>query len=77
MMYLHPEYVDTTKIELVKAQNPKFGKFPDVVTYYEFHDNTYNGILGDATLASPEKGKAIVEKCVNRIVEFMKFEFGC
>ena len=77
MMYLHPEYVDTTKIELVKAQNPKFGKFPDVVTYYEFRDNTYNGILGDATLASPEKGKAIVEKCVNRIVEFMKFEFGC
>ncbi len=77
MLYLHPEYVDLTKVELVKAQNPKFGKFPDVITYYEFKDNTYNGILGDATKATAEKGKAIIGKCIDNIVSFMKQEFGC
>lgn len=76
MLYLHPEYVDLTKTECVKM-DPSYTKYPDIVTYTEFRNKTYNGILGDATLATGEKGEAIVKKCVNRIVDFMKEEFNC
>ena len=76
MLYLKPEYVDMDKAELVKL-DPKFTKYPDMVTYDEFGSKTHNGILGDATLATVEKGEAIVSKCVDRIVEFMKNEFDC
>ena len=36
--------------------------------YPEFAERTPNGTLGDATLASAEKGEKIVERCVDRIV---------
>lgn len=76
MLYLYPELVDFSKGELIKLDE-KFSEYNDIITYYEFEDKTPNGILGDATVASAEKGKAVVERCVNRIVEFMKKEFGC
>jgi len=76
MLYLHPELVDISKTEFIKLDE-RFNEYNDIITYHEFGDKTPNGILGDATIASAEKGKAIVEKCVDRIVEFMKNEFGC
>ena len=76
MLYLHPEYVDLSKVECVKM-DPTFTKYPDIVTYDEFGSKTPNGILGDATIASREKGEAIVTKCVDRIVSFMKETFDC
>lgn len=76
MLYLHPEYVDFTKAECIK-QDSAYGKYNDIITYTEFGQKTPNGILGDATSASAEKGKAVIDRCVNRIVEFMKAEFGC
>ena len=76
MLYLHPEYVDLSKVECVKM-DPSFTKYPDIVTYDEFGSKTPNGILGDATIASREKGEAIVTKCVDRIVSFMKETFDC
>lgn len=77
MLYLHPEYVDQSKITSTTPLNPRFGKYPDVITYYEFTDNTKLGMLGDATVASREKGEAIVKTCVDYICKFMKDEFGC
>lgn len=74
MLYLHPEYVDKTKIECVKM-DPSYTKYPDIVTYTEFTDKTKNGILGDAAAATREKGEAIVNRCVDRIAAFMKEEF--
>lgn len=74
MMYLHPEYVDFSKAECIQHDD-KLEKYPEINTYYEFSEYTLNGILGDATIATVEKGKAIVDKCVDRIVEFMKNEF--
>lgn len=76
MMYLHPEYVDFSKAECIRMDE-KFTKYPDIVTYDEFRSKTPNGILGDATIATREKGEAIVNKCVDRIVQYMKDEFGC
>ncbi len=44
----------------------------------EFSEHTKNGTLGDATLASREKGEKIVTKCVDRIVQYMiENDFGC
>lgn len=77
MLYLKPEYVDFSKAEVVKLDTEKFSKYNDIITYYEFDQKTKNGILGDALCASSEKGEKIVEACVNRIVEFMKYEFNC
>lgn len=75
MLYLHPEYVDLTKTECIKMPE-EYTKYPDIVTYTEFMDKTPNGILGDATIGTREKGEAIVTKCVDRIVAFMKNEFS-
>ena len=77
MLYLHPEYVDMDQLTVVTPQNPKFGKRPDVITYYEFSKTTPICMLGDAPVATREKGQKIVEACVDYIVDFMKDEFQC
>ena len=76
MLHLHPEYVEMDKLYNVE-QDPSLYKWPDFITYPEFAERTPNGTLGDATLASAEKGEKIVERCVDRIVAFMKEQFGC
>ena len=76
MLYLHPEYVEMDKLYNIE-QDPSLYKWPDFITYTEFGEKTPNGTLGDATLGTAEKGQKIVERCVDRIVEFMKDQFGC
>ena len=75
MMYLHPEYVEQEHLTCIK-QDPSLCKYPDIITFYEFAEKTPNGTLGDATIASREKGEKIVERCVDRISTFMKEYFG-
>lgn len=78
MLYLHPEYVDMDKARRVTPkQGEAYGKYSDFITYAPFSDTTECGILGDATVATAEKGRLIVEKCVQRIVEYMHEEFQC
>lgn len=64
----------------------KNGKIPNepplsnkirIRTYTPFNETTESDTLGDATIATAEKGKLIVDSCVARIVEYMKDEFGC
>ena len=54
----------------------EYTKYPDIITYTEFRDKTPNGILGDATIGSRDKGEAIVRKCVDKIAAFMMSEFN-
>ena len=77
MLHLYPELVDFSKAERVEAQRIGFVRDSDFVTYVPFNQTTPNGILGDATVGTAEKGKLIVQKSVDRIVEYMKTEFGC
>ena len=49
----------------------------DIVTYVPFIQTAPDALLGDATIGTAEKGRQIVEKCVDRIVEYMKAEFEC
>lgn len=78
MLYLHPEYVDMSKAEKVTPkEGADYEKYGDFITYTVFNETTESGTLGDATIATAEKGKAIVDSCVARIVEYMQDEFGC
>ena len=78
MLHLHPEYVEFRKAEKVTPmEGYDFDKYSDIINYTVFNKTTENGILGDATIAAAEKGKVIVGKCVDRIVEYMKDEFKC
>ena len=72
MMYLYPELVDHSEITCVKA---KPNKYPDILTYSKFTAKTDNGSIGDSTTATPEKGKAIVDRCLDRILQYMQENF--
>lgn len=72
MMYLYPELVDHEEITCVEA---KANPFPDVLQYGHFTAKTPNGTLGDATAATREKGEAIVNACVERIMEYLNTAF--
>lgn len=72
MMYLYPELVDHSEITCVEA---KPNTYPDIIQYSHFTEKTPNGTLGDATAATPEKGKAIVNACVDRIMEYINSMF--
>lgn len=74
MMYLYPELVDFSFADSVYPDE-SFYRYPDVLTYPSLEEKTKNGIVGDATCATPEKGKAIVERCVERIVQFVQEYF--
>ena len=77
MLYLHPELVDMSKAKKSSPVHPHFGKYPEMITYYEVAQTTASGVLGDPEIATKEKGEAIVSRCVDRIAEYMRFEFGC
>ena len=78
MLHLHPEYVDMSKAECVTPKEGEdYGKYDDFIDYTVFNETTECGILGDATIATAEKGKVVVERCVDRIAEYMHEKFGC
>lgn len=72
MMYLYPELVDHEEITCVEA---KKNDFPDILQYGPFTNKSPNGCLGDATVATVEKGKAIVDTCVDRIMNYLETAF--
>lgn len=72
MMYLYPELVDEKEICKVE---PKENKFGDIITIETLDKKTDNGIVGDATTATKEKGEQVVKVCVDRIIEYMNEKF--
>ena len=75
MMYLYPESVRTDKLlcSYPKVVNAK--RYPNVMRYTPFNEFSDEGMIGDATLASAEKGKKIVDDCVEKIIEFIRSDF--
>lgn len=72
MMYLYPELVDLEEMTCVQATaNP----YPDILQYGHFTEKTPNGTIGDATVATREKGEAIVNACVERIMAYLNEAF--
>lgn len=75
MMYLRPDLVNLDRILKVTPTGDSFEKYTDFIRYTKFEEKTEIGMIGDATIATKEKGELIVNKCVDRIVEYMKYEF--
>lgn len=73
MLYLFPELVDMDELSKVDPQ-PSDG-YGDFISYHRFADRTPNGSIGDATVATREKGEKIVNRCVDRIVSYMTEKF--
>jgi len=73
MLHLYPELVDKSKW---LNEPPKFiNKFPDVLNHSNFSNLTNSGTIGDATIATEEKGEELVNRSVNRILEFLEEEW--
>jgi creatinine amidohydrolase len=75
LLALRPDLVDMTKATRVEPA-AEYQTYTDFIRYLSFSDKTPNGIVGDATLGRAEKGKALIDKCVDRIVAYMTHEFG-
>ncbi len=70
MLYFRPELVVKERMTRVEL-NPKCFEYPDIMQYFPMDFRSPNATVGDATKGTAEKGKAIIDKCVDRIVEFM------
>lgn len=75
MLYLRPDLVHMERADRVEPDQSYYTEFADFIRYVPFEAKTSNAIVGDATLGTAEKGKQIVDRCVERIVEYMRFEF--
>ncbi|WP_342536813.1 creatininase family protein [Sporosarcina sp. FSL K6-3508] len=74
LRYLYPEYCD---MSLITDEPPTSSdKFPDVIKYPKYGDLSKSGTIGHATAGTPEKGKELVERSVNRIVQFLEESWG-
>lgn len=75
-LYLAPHVAKRKRIArgATKGYPYKFlgkGNNSSLVVPYTFDEITQNGALGDATLASAERGKAIIDEALNKAVEFL------
>lgn len=70
LKYLTPELVDDG--QAVCTLERFEDKFPEFKQYIPFDEYTLTGTLGDATKGTADKGKLIVERSVDRIVEFIE-----
>ena len=54
---------------------PREDRFPDIIKYPALTELTPNGTIGDATVASAEKGKLLLDRCVDRMADFIENVF--
>lgn len=72
MLYLFPELVDMNELTKIQCEPTEYSEF---IPFRRFTDRTPNGTIGDATVATKEKGEKIVTKCVDRIVTYLDEKF--
>jgi creatinine amidohydrolase len=73
MMYLYPDLVNLQE----RLDEPIFkDKYPEIRRYYNFRQLAPAGTLGNSGIATVEKGKQLVSRSVDRIVEFLTNEWG-
>ncbi|MFC7393018.1 creatininase family protein [Scopulibacillus cellulosilyticus] len=69
LMYLYPHLVDTEK--WVNEPPKSNDQFSDFIQYNNYDKSTTSGTIGNATLGTKEKGEALVNRSVDRIVQFL------
>jgi creatinine amidohydrolase len=74
MLYLFPELSDTSK--WVHEPPKVVDGFPDIIKYPKLDQITNSGTIGNATLGTREKGEALVQRTVDRIVQYLVESWG-
>ncbi|SHH03054.1 creatinine amidohydrolase [Anaerosphaera aminiphila DSM 21120] len=69
MLYLHPELVDMEKA--VNSPSLYKDEYPSIQKYKKYDEYSVTGTMGDATIATAEKGKIVVEKGIEEISNFI------
>ncbi|MDF2683692.1 MAG: hypothetical protein K0R47_4882 [Brevibacillus sp.] len=69
LLYLYPELVDLGQaVDEVPKQKDLY---PDVIKYARYATKTDSGTIGYPSMASREKGEALVQRSVDRIAHFL------
>ena len=76
MLHLRPDLVDMSKATNIEPTSDAYKVFTDIIRYIPVAAKTPNGTIGDATIATASKGKAMIEKAVERIAAYMEHEFN-
>ncbi|MED4229541.1 creatininase family protein [Neobacillus cucumis] len=70
LLHLYPHLVD---MEKAINEPPKYSsQFSDFIQYTNYDEHTTSGTIGNAIVGTEEKGKALVERSVDRIVQFLQ-----
>ncbi len=75
MLHLYPRAIRKDALtpgKIVGEVQARIDKWPWVAEGRFFDEGTENGALGDATKATPEIGKALVETGLDRIAEYLR-----
>ena len=74
MLHLEPDFVVTERIQ---DQTPTSAvPYADIIQYKGMRARSDTGVVGNPAVASAEKGAEMVRRGVDRIVEFVRDEFG-
>jgi creatinine amidohydrolase len=74
VMYLEPDFVVRDRI---KDQTPTGGApYADIIQYKGMRSRSAYGVVGNPEVASVEKGEEAIKRGVDRIVAFVREEFG-
>jgi creatinine amidohydrolase len=74
MLHVAPDFVVRDRI---KDQTPTSApRFSDITQYQGMRARTDSGVMGNPEVATAEKGAELVKRGVDRIVEFVRAEFG-
>ncbi len=74
MLHLEPDFVVADRIQ---DQTPTSGvPYADIIQYKGMRARSDTGVVGNPAVASAEKGAVMVRRGVDRIVDFVRDEFG-
>jgi creatinine amidohydrolase len=65
------------RMDRAVSNPPGLDRFPEILHYRSYRDRAPDAVLGDATKGTAEKGREVVRRGVERLVEFLRSpEFG-
>lgn len=74
LLYIAPELVNMDKASRIEPDE-KLYTYPDIIRFTPINLKSCNSTVGDATKGNAQKGEQIVNKCVNRICDFLQDEW--
>lgn len=75
MLYLFPQHVRKDKICKAEPKVVNAKRFPGILRCTPFQEFSDIATIGDSACATAEKGKVLVDTCIDRIAEYMEKDF--